>query len=203
MELKSTTQEHNCAMLVFLSSVMLPLTETSLTSTTEEITSLRKTQLARAGSALRGTHHPNSGCCITTSRHPRDLGGLFSLHLAPTGSLSSTQPLPPAADSRELTGQECPAEPSRVRYVVNGQTFSTSLSLGSSSSKVIRKQWTKTWERDMKPQRTAKFSVPHTTPAMPANQSDCIPQIPSKPLADALVLLSLCLETFHQTWMET
>lgn len=156
MELKSTTREHNCAMLVFLSSVMLPLTETSLTSTTVEITSLRKTQLARAGSrkflshappALRETHHPNSGCCITAGRHPRDLGGLFSLHLTPTGSLSSTQPLPPAADSRELTGQECPAEPSRVRYVVNGQTFSTSLSLGTSSSKVIRKQWTKTWER--------------------------------------------------------
>lgn len=135
-------------------------------------------------STLRRTHHPNSGCCMSAGRHPRDSGGLFILHLAPAGSLPSTQPLAPAADSRELTGQECPAEPSRVRYVVNGQTFSTSLSVGSSSSKVIRKQWTKTREkRDMKPQRTAKLSMPHTAPAMSANQSDCIPQIPSKPLA--------------------
>lgn len=133
-------------MLVFLSSAMLPLTETSLTSTTVEITALRKTQSAWAGpsallllplgshSALRRTHHPNSGRCVTAGRHPRDSGGLFS------------RPSGPSPRLLQLTAQECPAEPSRVRYVVNGQTFSTSLSLGSSSSKVISKQWTKTRE---------------------------------------------------------
>lgn len=43
----------------------------------------------------------------------------------------------------------------------------------------------------MKPQKTVKLSVLHTAPAMSANQSDCSPQIPSKPLADVSLLGNL------------